>query len=356
MNRNIFLILCLCFLFIGCIEHNDSIREKNKSFPIEKRVELENVKVKPVLLFISDMVILDGKLITLDMKNDVFFQLFNLPDFRYIGPQIYKGEGPLEEVLIFPYIETVRKDAFAYRTMDKIKIVSYDVIKNRYTLLESYRIPQETGILNFCLLNNGLCGYNMLGRTEQEFIRYDFRSHKIQNFGPSFPSVGFSINDDKRNMLFTKVMVSKGDGSRFAALYDKFPLLRIYDKDGDLLSETEYINHQIQPVGYNNKEMETSDMENTTIDYMRIKATDKYIYGLYSGMTNKQLAVSGTDKSTCCCEIHVWDWSGSPVARFMLNKNVTCFAVSQDDSYIILSSCLYEDTLYKMRIPDLVTR
>jgi len=356
MNKNIFLILCLCFLFMGCAKHSNSIRKKNESFPIEKRVDLESIKVKPVLFFISDMVILDDELVTLDIKNDVFFQLFNLPDLRYIGPQIHKGDGPLEETLIFPYIENVGKNAFAYRTINKIKIVSHDIIKNRYILLKSYQVPQETEILNSCLLNNGLCGYNILGKTKQEFIRYDFSSHKIQNFGPSFPSVGFSISDDKKNMLFTKIMVSKADGNRFAALYDKFPLLRVYDKDGNLLSETEYINHQVEPVGYSKKEILISDIENTTIDYMRIKATDKYIYGLYSGMTNKQLATSGIDKSACCCEIHVWDWNGSPVARFMLDKNVTCFAVSQDDSYMIFSSSLNEDILYKMRIPDLIIR
>ncbi|WP_276962664.1 hypothetical protein [Bacteroides graminisolvens] len=63
-----------------------------------------------------------------------------------------------------------------------------------------------------------------------------------------------------------------------------------------------------------------------------------------------QLPFFGT---SCCCEIHLWDWDGNPVARLMFNKNVTCFAVSQDDSYIVLYSSLDEGTLYKTDIPTL---
>lgn len=353
MNKLLVILLCSCFLFEGCAKRNDLQPKKVERFPLEKKLELKAYKVEPALFFVSDMVILNNKLVTLDVKNNVFFQLFNLPDLKYVGSQIHKGEGPTEETFIFPYIENVGKESFAYRNMNKIKVVSYDSIENKFLPHKSYQVPQETEILNYCLLNNSICGYDMLRNTGREFIRYDFDTRKIQDFGPSFPSVSFSVSDDKKNVLFTKIMASKVDDTRFAALYDKFPLLRIYDNEGNLMSETEYINHQQLPIGYTNKNMSMSDIENTTKNYMRIKTTRKYIYGLYSGKTNKDLSDSGGDGTSCCCEIHLWDWDGNPVARLMLNKNVTCFAVSQDDSYIVLYSSLDEGTLYKTDIPTL---
>lgn len=353
MNKLLIILLYSCLLFVGCAKRHDLQSKKVERFPLEKKLELNSFKVEPALFFVSDMVILNNKLVTLDVKNDAFFQVFNLPDLKYIGPQIHKGEGPTEEVLIFPYIQNVGEKSFAYRSMDKIKVVSYDLIENKFMLLQSYMAPQEAEILNYCLLNNSLCGYDMFRKTGKEFIKYDFSTHKIQDFGPSFPSVGFSVSDDKKNMLFSKIMISKADGTRFAALYDKFPLLRIYDNDGKLISETEYVNHQQSPIGYTNENMSMSDIEKTTRNYMRMKTTKKYIYGLYSGKTNKDLIDSGGDGSSCCCEVHIWDWDGNPVARFIFNKNVTCFAASHDDSYIVLYSSLDEGTLYKMDIPTL---
>lgn len=337
--------------FVGCVTHNDSQFKKVEHFPLEKRVKLDSFKVKSDLFFVSDMAIWDDKLVTLDTKNDVFFQFFDLPKLEYIGSQIHKGDGPTEEVLIFPFIENVGDKAFAYRTIDKIKIVSYDLVNRKLFLLKSYAVPQELEILNYCLLNNSLCGYDMFKKAEKEFVKYDFSTNKTKNFGPPLPSVNFAVSDDRKNMLFTKVMVSKADGTRFAALYDKFPLLRIYDNNGELVSETEYLNRQQAPIGYTNKNMSISDIKSTTINYMRVKATQKYIYGLYSGKTHKDLADLGIDGTSCCYEIHIWDWNGNPVARLMLDKNVTCFAVSQDDSCIVLYSSLNENTLYKMNIP-----
>lgn len=343
------LLLC-CILLVGCVHvEEQSNRVIIEQFPIEEEIILDSCEVEPVLFFLGDMLINNDMLITMDLKNDVFFQYFKLPNLSYLGSSTLKGGGPDDEIMILPNLQTVTDSTWTFRTLSHQKVVYYDLIENRLQLLEAMKVPNEYSmVMNSFLLKDIILGYDLLGENDKEYIACDLKSGEVEDFGEDFPKVSFSVKTKTPNMLYSKIMSAKNDCSSFAALYDKFPLLRIYDKEGSVLSEVEFRNNQRNPLCYATDYSSNKDYLNTTINYMKIKTTDRYIYGLYSGKTHLELSTSSTDMSDYCSEVHVWDWSGNPIKRFVLDKPVGCFAVSPDDSFMIFYSYNRDNMLYKL--------
>lgn len=347
--KNIYLFICL-FLSAGC---STNVEKTNKvlvkEFPLEKHIILDTIKVEPVLFCIGDMLLMDDFLVTVDFKNDVFLQIFALPKLNYIGAFVNKGEGPEDEIEILPYLGRVGHNSFTYRSVDKQKVVSFDMQENKLSLMNEYQIPDEyMSILNSFLMGKKLLGYDMLGESKKEYISYNCSTCIIEEFGSDYPKMNFSVNTKKRNLLFSKIMNGNSDNSKFVALYDKLPLMRIYDANGNVISENEYVNNQQEPLVYGNDNLKNADLSSLTINYLKVKVTDRFIYGLYSGKTHSQLNLLNT--SDLCNEIHVWNWDGVPLKRFILNKSVSNFTVSLDDSYILLYSFEKDDILYKMNM------
>ena len=347
--KHVFFIFFLLLFATSCstkMEKN-SHRVMIQKFPMEKLVTLDSVNVEPVLFCIGDMLIIGDFLVTVDIKNDVFFQIFSLPELNYVGDFIHKGVGPAEEVAVFPFLQRTGLNAFTYRSIDKQKIVSFDALVKKLSLTGEYQIPDEyMNILNSFLMGNKLLGYNMMGESAKEYISCDLSTKEITDFGSDYPKVDFSIDTKNRNMLFSKIMASNANNDRFVALFDKFPLMRIYDANGNVISENEYVNNQSIPSAYSKADMQGVDLSSLTVNYLKLKVTNKFIYGLYSGKTQGELGVLNT--ADLCYEIHIWDWEGNPVKRLIFKTPVSNFAVSLDDSYILLYSFEKEDVLYKI--------
>lgn len=348
-------ILFLSFFIMSCgenVPHSD--RTILESFPENINVKFQEYLVEPVLYYVGDMEIVNNRLITIDMKNDVFFQFFQLPDLNYLGSDIKRGEGPDEEIAILPYIYSLHKDTFVYRSLYQVKMAVFDEKQHEIKVIRKIELPTSyMDILNCTMDENSILGYNMMGNNQREFQKFDFfdGEKEVSDFGPSFPEVGIQIEGDKKNMVFTKVIVSNSFNNKFVALYDKFPLLRIYDRNnGEVLHEIEYKNGQKKPLAYADIVVEPLELNEYTINYLKVKVTNNYIYGLYSGKTNNELNADGNVSGDCGSEIHIWDWNGNAISRLVLPENVSAFAVSPDDLYILLYSFTHDDLLYKVNL------
>lgn len=346
------LIWCLfiCLLTMSC-GHNAGNQDRIiiENFPKSQKVEFQEYFVEPVLYYVGDMEIVNDVLVTVDMKNDVFFQFFQLPDLNYLGSDIKRGEGPKEEIVVLPSIYHINKDTFAYRSLYQVKMVVLD--KKEMKVVKRTELPSPyIDILNCTMDGNSIFGYNMMGENQKEYQKFDFDGKKeVNDFGPSFPEVGLQIDGNKRNMVFTKIMATNLANNKFVALYDKFPILRIYDKNnGNVIHEVEYNNGQKKTIAYSNVIVDPSELNEYTINYLKVKVTDNFIYGLYSGKTNNDLNSIENNTGDCGSEIHIWDWNGNAILRLVLPKNVSAFAVSSDNSYVLLYSFAHDDIIYKV--------
>lgn len=344
-------VVCFIYIFSACSNNqNDKWRTTVDEFPVTKQVSLETVKVEAFLYYWGDMLATNDYLVSVDIKNDTFFQFFSLPDLSYLGSAVHRGLGPGEEMAVLPFLCDMGDGCFTYRSLDKIKKVSYNTQSGKLDLEKELVVPNKfDNILNMIVLDSMALGYDMLGKTKLEYVKYDFVRHHVEEFGPGYPKVDFLVEAEKRNVLFSKIMVAKPDNTLFASLYDKIPLLRIYNKEGKLVSETELKNGQVSPSIYGRKHKKRVDTGELTVNYLKIEATNNYVYGLYSGKTQKELAEQRSTNNYCK-EIHVWDWDGNPVARFLLSESVGDFAVSPDDSYVFLYSYELSDHLYRFKL------
>jgi hypothetical protein len=74
--------------------------------------------------------------------------------------------------------------------------------------------------------------------------------------------------------------------------------------------------------------IEPNFTEDNTTGYFTIQVTAQYIYLLYSGKTRNEPAIDYANT------IHVYDWSGRPIQRYILDKQISGFCVDNGNTKI----------------------
>ena len=151
------IILFICTVILcSCNVKNKQFdgRIQIERFPIENNVLLDSFKIEPVLYCVGDLLVNNDILISIDLKNEMFFQFFKLPDFKYLGSSIMRGGGPNNEMMIFPNLQNINDTLWAYRTVNHQKIVSYNVKQKKINVIKDISIPNEyLNVVNSSLIN-----------------------------------------------------------------------------------------------------------------------------------------------------------------------------------------------------------
>lgn len=347
MKKYIYWIILLAITSCSNFPKNEVI--VYEKFPISKNVIFQEIPTPPVSPFTCDMIFVDSTLILMDMKSDTIFHLFSLPLLKYTESRITRGQGPNEEIMIVPYLSSNGKSNLLYRTIEDVKISHVE--NNNLIVNETIKLPTEfNNVFHVIRMNDCLYGYDGSIKSKEEFISYNLKTKKIFRFG-NFPEIDSkNHNEQKAIILYSKILINKDDDSKFAVLYDKLPVLRIFSNEGNLLKELMLRNRQKSPLAYLDKNINEGKLDRMTLNYLKIRATNSFIYGLYSGKTHAELNSKEKKIADYGYEIHVWDWEGNPVACYKLPKAVFAFAVSKDDKFIICSSLLNDDKLLKFNM------
>ena len=347
-----FTYFLLATLFISCMKEE---KIEFSKFPREIKLVHKEITTPNVLFMVGEMELLDSALIILNLKDDKFFQIFTFPDLKYLGGYLEKGRGPNEEVSIDPYIRHLSGNKLMFKTLVSVKIAQLNM--RELIIIKTIHIPGELLNLNHpFIIDTILYGYNVSKITNKEFSGYVQGTNNIIDFGPSYPKVGKKIPPKFRNNIFAKAITVKPDQSRFASVYDLFPLLRIYSKNGNLLKQTYYNNGQKFPsaiMSHPTQEEANKVMQN----YRKIKASKQYIYALYNGKTIGESKIEFNDDgigglTDTSNEIHVWDWDGNPIMKILLDRQIFSFCITPDDKSIICTSINSLNILLKYDIDN----
>lgn len=343
-----YLIWGMLLTFVSCSKFSKNEVVFYEKFPEVSTVSFQEISIPAVIPSAVDLLAIDNTLVAMDMMSDNFFHLFQLPDLKYKGSQIKKGQGPNEEIMIVPFLSE-SKGQLMYRTVNDIKIAQ---IKDANLIItDTIQLPTEfINVMHVIKMNDYLYGYDGITKNETEYVCYNIKTKAITKFG-DFPETDLATNrPEKQNILYSKTIINKEDNSKFAALYDKIPLLRIYNKEGKLLKELVLINGQKSPSAYFEEQPNQTQLNDMMINYLKIKATNNFIYGMYAGKTHGELKTSERRNADYGLEIHVWDWDGNPVACYKLPKAIAGFTVSKDDKYICCSSMLEDNKLFRFNL------
>jgi len=348
--KNIVFIIITVLAIVSC-KNNSNKHVLYKAFPHEYVLSHQDIATPPVLYFVAEILLLDDYLITVDIKADTFFRVFNYPSMDYVGWHTLRGAGPNEEIFINPFIKKLTKNRFMYQTYNTVKIA--DIEKDRHALKLVNRIPIPGKLMDIehvFIIDNKLYGSDLLNSRQNEFVCYDPQSKLINEFGPPFPEYNTKV-PSAYNSIYAKAVEVKPDYTLFASVYDKFPILRIYSIDGTLKNEVRFDNNQRFPYGLIKNNASKEEINIVVQNYRKIKTTDRYIYALYVGKTNAEIDYENVGLTDFSNEIHVWDWDGNPVSRLLLDKSIFSFCVTRDDNYLLCNSVNVIDKLYKYQIP-----
>lgn len=350
MKRNTYAITLILILLLTSCHSNDNITTI-KEFPLVKELIREEIPTPPILYNPVSLLMLDSAIVTLDLKTDTLFQVFKLPSFKYIGGFIHRGEGPDEEIFVDPFMQRLTNNQFIFRNLTGVKIAKFDTFTDSIKVINTIKLTNDVAdLFHTFMLNHKIIGIKADFTTKKEFISYNPKNHEANDFGQDYPTVSkhIKIADKNKIQLFAKANTVKPDGTAFACVYDKFPILRIYTNTGKLKKEIRLDNNQSFPYALTKDEPTIGEINEMMQNYRMIKSTDHFIYALYIGKKNKDLPPGLNDFSNI---IHVWDWEGNPIMELKLDKDIFTFDISNHDEFIICSSLEKLNGFYKYKLP-----
>jgi len=351
MKRNASLLFVLAMI-ISC--NNDSFEfETFDKFPNETHLKHEVIETPPVLFSTVGIVLLDDVLITIDSKADKHFNVFQLPDYEYIGSYINRGRGPNEEIFIHSNISKINKNKFIYSSyFTHVKKAAFNKEENKIEILESFSLPTPLHEIQHAFwLDGKIYGRHRNESKNKEFVKFNPDDNTFSVFGPSFPELDENISLEKRRAFFSPGFTVKPDKTLIACTYNNLPILRIINTDGTLKRDMRFNNDLPFPHGLLRSNPSISDLDNKQHNYFDRSSTGKYIYALYWGVLEGERhgpdRRDGPFELDYSNEIHVWDWDGNPVKKIVLDRKIRSFDVTPDDKYLIGSSINSKDKLFK---------
>ena len=336
--------------FVSCANRPEQeILEAND---FEKAIKLnsEKINVPPNLYYVYQMVLLDSILVTVDTKADKIFGVYKADNLEFMGSYIKKGRGPLEEINFDAFIQPLFNNTFMYRSLKSIKFLKFNLKLLEFEIQKEILLPGQ--LLDFShpfIVNDSIiAGWSVLQQSSKEYQCLNINTRETCEFGPPYPKIIKDISLKQKASVFSKIITVKPDNKLFASAYDKFKMIRIYSKKGEVLKEIRFKNDMYFSKDILSKNPENINLDKIKLHYQKIKSTNKYVYALYSGKSLNE--VSNSIESSFCNEIHVWDWQGKQIAKLILDKNIFSFVVSPRNKYIIGTTLDDIDVLYKYKL------
>lgn len=325
METNKLILLFLLISLVACkkpVTSEPNITTITK-FPIKENVDISIINTDSVILAPEKIFIFNNQIWVFQKKKDKIFDIFDLHTGRYLHSTGTKGQGPDE--FIFPMANTisVEGDKFTILDLDVIKTIRLDPLGNIETVnaestfdllpINGFVKLKDSVFLAFSDCATGTFSdheykrKNIVTDDETKFSLYpEFLSDKI-------------FEEDQRCQIYYKYPISNPYRNKIAAFYSFFKFFRIYDYDETMEKQ---VLVKIPPYSSDN----VDDWQKREIYYGPPFATKDYIY-----------VPCGAG------EIQVWDWNGSPVIQYSLNKTFHTFTVSESHKKIFMVSAREED-------------
>lgn len=319
--------LVLFFFLLPAVWNGCANKEKNKKeFPPLGELRADSIVVPPVLLSVTRLFVANDMLVAYEQKKDTMFSFWSLPQCKYLFSAGCKGEGPDDFLMLDrTFVETDHGFKAFEIASNRIKEIRVDSTGN-FSVNSTPLNTDGRGLNRFLFLKDSTYCF-ISDEEETEYTLLDKRGG-MQYFS-RYPQGLLSKEQNEINrFVYNKLTVSNPRGDKFAAFYAYIKLCRIYDNTGRLLAETLL---DTPVYSYSGERVAF---------YRNFPCVDKdYIY---------ILSISDEGQNI----LEIWDWSGIPVAHYLLDKDVRHIAVSSDYHKIYAIDDKQEGVIY---VYDLLT-
>ncbi|MBR4854265.1 MAG: hypothetical protein IKU88_06010 [Alistipes sp.] len=341
-----FFILSLIMLVASCGKSIDYAQfAKGEPEPIK----FEKIKLDSQMLYSDNIFVVDNYLVNLNSKNPKgLFELYTLPNMKFVGAAGYKGRGPQE----FVFINTNGTNP-AYRGLNVTE-------SNTYSRVELYQsegsvklrksdhttLPSKHAIANSLLMVSDSTAVMYINNQDDvEFYMHNRKSGSIRPIS-SYPKelVAQNPTSEACNSVFMNDLVFNPSTGKFAAVYSQLPMVRIFDNNGNPETTSLLENWKEQRFEINGNSVKTSS---SCQYYLASAANSNYICALYLGKFPAEMEQMSMEDARL--EIHVWNWAGELVATYLPDSLVMKIAIAEDNS-IYATSPLDDMHIYSYKL------
>ena len=341
-----FFILSLIMLVASCGKSIDYAQfAKGEPEPIK----FEKIKLDSQMLYSDNIFVVDNYLVNLNSKNPKgLFELYTLPNMKFVGAAGYKGRGPQE----FVFINTNGTNP-AYRGLNVTESNTYSQVefylsegsvklrKNDHTTF-----PSKHAIANSLLMVSDSTAVMYINNEDDvEFYMHNRKSGSMRPIS-SYPKelVAQNPTSEACNSVFMNDLVINPSNGKFAAIYSQLPMVRVFDNSGKLETTSLLDNWEQQRFEISGDEVKTSS---SCQYYLASAANSNYICALYLGKFPAEMEQMSMEDARM--EIHVWNWAGELVATYIPDSLVMKIAIAEDNT-IYATSPLDDMHIYSYKL------
>jgi hypothetical protein len=335
--KNFYLILAIvvCSTPYSCGDKRNYKESSNfsiKDIPIREVLEgevLETLEIfRPKRIYIQDSL-----LFTIEMSNDFFVTCYHfLPEIQSIGNFIELGSGP-DEALGVSSIQFVDSLVWVFdRKRSRFFQYSPSQFLQATNISPKKTITLEDETSFDALIVDDIIYTTSYVHRDLRFTVFDMEG-KFQGGRGKFPNAGESQSLMERTDSYLPNMALSPNKELFFVAYTQTDLIEIYDKEGNLKIRKQGPDHFF-PVREESGN-EIGGISTKTVTFKEGKSRDAYfnpiafndeIWTMYSG---KVFDTSDKDNQRKN-KIIVFDWNGTPLIIYTLDKGILAFAVDRE--------------------------
>lgn len=315
-----YIIYILCGLFIcSCVKSNRDYVIEDKDFNGLLRLEEKICTVKSILN-VRDFIVIDSFLVVNNARKDSVIMVLNLNNLNCLKSWGIKGNGP-NEIGVFTHLLKVDSNRFQFIDFSKNKINTYrkndlqnenEERINFNNSKEAIReVPQniflkggreyyyDSHIDNELFLNKWINGSSPI--VLRKIDKYDKRDKSIAYAGV------LTIGEKSNKMIYA---------------YRYMKRIDIMNLDGTLIKSI----IRKPEVALSKMENGKFDIENSTLCYWDIRATNNSFFVYYIGHTGRDIYKNNFHVQ---CFIEEYDWDGNPLNLYSFNRYISKFEIFQ---------------------------
>lgn len=330
--------IILIIIFSGCgsfSSQENIIAQKEKAtvfeqFPEEthlqekKYMQVDDVEGQRMLLY-QDSILLMQK--QPSKSSPYHFSLFNLNNKSFVSHALAYGRFP-DEVMGFISCGTANDSLWAYDIIkEHIVILSLkDVVSGKEVAVK--KVPMPTFYYSIQLVNNKKMIASGDYGSDYRIAEIDISTGNIEKQFGSYTMNPYTYAQKKayESRLLVKPSGDKAVlATRFA---DRVQFFDLETGTNKVVKGPENYDPEMVLMKRGDGKEISAPGPDTRYGFVKGKATDNFIYLLYSGHShNSEHFIYGKN-------IYVYDWEGNPVKKIILEKEVVNFVVTGNDEKI----------------------
>jgi hypothetical protein len=233
-----------------------------------------------------------------------------------------------------------------------------DVLRNEVTDYKTVQLPANlNGFRAIAYLGDSLIYGAPYGTDHIDLFKYSVHDEKLQEFVEYPDRYPLMLNEIKRE-VYGCYMAVKPDNTKFVRTFGDKSAIEIYDV-ADSSPAPISLSYEGFPSLEENLQLDESSKyiqhsADMKIFSWGVAANDHHIYTQIINSRYGNVADSSGPKQTFIPEIHVFDWEGNPVARYLLDHNFMNYAVDAEGRFLYTFSEFEEGIIRRYELIPLM--